>query len=95
MSYEIQNKFDAPFDNKEVKIPLFKMHPTKSLGLDGCSTHFFQRNWDMCGDEVLKEVMRVLCCQMSIIQRLQIPSLYLFGRLRSQSGLAKVLCPGT
>jgi hypothetical protein len=50
----------APFENKEVKDGLFQMFPTKAPGTDGFLAHFFQRNWDLCGEEVTSAVIRVL-----------------------------------
>ena len=50
----------APIDEKEVKEALFQMFPTKAPGPDGFPAHFFQRHWDMCGEEVTHVVLRVL-----------------------------------
>jgi hypothetical protein len=51
---------DAPFATEEVKIALFEMYPTKAPGPDGFPAHFFQRNWELCGAEVTKAVLRIL-----------------------------------
>jgi len=50
----------APFEKEEVKIALFQMFPTKAPGPDGMPAHFFQRHWELCGDEVTAVVLRVL-----------------------------------
>jgi hypothetical protein len=50
----------APFEKEEVKAALFQMFPTKAPGLDGMPAHFFQRYWDLCGDEVTEVVLRIL-----------------------------------
>lgn len=50
----------APFTEKEVKEALFKMFPTKAPGPDGYPDHFFQRNWDTCGEDLTRAVLRVL-----------------------------------
>ena len=42
----------APYTNEEVKTALFQMFPTKAPGPDGFPAHFYQRHWDICGDEV-------------------------------------------
>lgn len=50
----------APFQEKEVKEALFQMFPTKAPGPDSFPAHFFQRHWDICGEEVTAVVLRVL-----------------------------------
>jgi hypothetical protein len=56
----MNSKLDAPFSAKEIKAALFEMYPTKAPGPDGFPVHFFQRNWDVCGEEVTEAVLRVL-----------------------------------
>ena len=36
------------------------MFPTKAPGPDGFPAHFFQPQWDLCGEEVTSVVLRVL-----------------------------------
>ena len=50
----------APYTNEEVKTALFQMFPTKAPGPDGFPAHFYQRHWDICGDEVTKAVLRII-----------------------------------
>jgi hypothetical protein len=57
---DMNSKLDAPFTAKEVKSALFEMYPTKAPGPDGFPAHFFQRNWEVCGEEVTAAVLRVL-----------------------------------
>ena len=55
------NKFlCAPFDESEVKDALFQMFATKAPGPDGFPAYFFQRNWDVCGEDLTRMVLRVL-----------------------------------
>ncbi|KAK1606371.1 hypothetical protein QYE76_030044 [Lolium multiflorum] len=56
----MNEQLDRPFSNEEVKAALFEMYPTKAPGPDGFLAHFFQRNWEVCGEEVTRAVLRVL-----------------------------------
>lgn len=49
-----------PFGKEEVKKALFQMFPTKAPGPDGFPTYFFQHHWDICGDDVIEVVLRLL-----------------------------------
>ena len=57
---EMNAKLTAPFKEQEVKTALFQMYPTKAPGPDGYPAHFFQRHWDLCGEEVTRSVLRIL-----------------------------------
>jgi hypothetical protein len=37
------------------------MFPTKAPRPDGLPAHFFQRHWNVCGEEVTAVVLRMLC----------------------------------
>ena len=49
-----------PYSLDEVKRALFQMHPSKSLGPDGMSPFFFQKYWDIVGDDIREAVLSVL-----------------------------------
>ena len=36
------------------------MFPTKAPGPDGFSAHFFQRHWEICGDDVTKAMLDIV-----------------------------------
>lgn len=40
----------------EIKEALFSIHPEKAPGPDGFSACFFQSNWEVVGDDIIKEV---------------------------------------
>lgn len=56
----MNEKLLATFDKDEVRVALFQMFRTKAPGPDGMPAHFFQRHWELCGDEVTTVVLRVL-----------------------------------
>ncbi|XP_073359855.1 uncharacterized protein [Aegilops tauschii subsp. strangulata] len=56
----MNDMLNAQYTNSEVKAALFQMFPTKAPGPDGFPAHFFQRHWELCGDEVTDMVLRVL-----------------------------------
>ena len=56
----------AAFTREEVITALKQMHPTKASGLDGMSTIFFQKYWDVVGNEITCMVLNVLNSDMSI-----------------------------
>lgn len=49
---EMNEVLCAHYTNEEVKAALFQMFPTKAPGPDGFPAHFFQRHWDLCGEEI-------------------------------------------
>lgn len=48
----------APFIGNEVRKALFDMHPDKAPGPDGMSVFFFQKFWDVIGEEVTMECLK-------------------------------------
>jgi hypothetical protein len=57
---DMNNSLMAPYSALEIKNALFQLFPTKAPGPDGFPAHFFQRNWDLCGEEVTKVVFRII-----------------------------------
>lgn len=49
-----------PYSLDEVKRALFQMHPSKSPGLDGMSPFYFQKYWDIVGDDIREAVLSIL-----------------------------------
>ena len=51
---------DAPFSVEEVWDAIKRLPARKAPGPDGFSAHFYQRHWDLCGDEVTSMVLRII-----------------------------------
>ena len=49
-----------PYTVSEVRVALFQMAPSKAPGVDGFTEGFYQRHWDLCGEEVTKAVLRIV-----------------------------------
>ncbi|KAL9682775.1 hypothetical protein QQ045_014583 [Rhodiola kirilowii] len=60
ISVEMNQILTAPFSESKVKRALFQIHPTKALGVDGFTALFFQSNWDVVGNDVVKVVLDCL-----------------------------------
>jgi hypothetical protein len=60
MTHDMNEKLVPPFTESEVKLALFQMYPLKAPGPDGYPAHFFQKHWDLCGEEVTRAVLRIL-----------------------------------
>ena len=45
---------------EEIRQTLFQMHPSKSPGPDGMSPFFFQKFWNIMGDDVIEAILLVL-----------------------------------
>src|SRR4051812_8394875 len=60
VAMDMNNFWNKPYTKEETKTTLFQMFPSKAPGQDGFPAHFFQKHFDICGDEVVKAVMRVI-----------------------------------
>jgi len=51
---------NSPYSQDEVKVALFQMFPTKAPGPDGFPAHFFQRQWEVCRDDITRVVLQIV-----------------------------------
>ena len=63
---EMNQGLIAAFTREEVVTALKQMHPTKASGSDGMSAIFFQKYWDVVGNDITYMVLNVLNSNMSI-----------------------------
>ena len=56
------------FTKEEVIAALKQLHPTKSLGPDGMSALFFQKYWNIVGNNVTNLVLNVLNSNMPMVE---------------------------
>ena len=54
------------FTKEEVEEALKQMHPTKAPGPDGMSAIFFQKYWNIGGNDVICMILNVLNSNMSM-----------------------------
>ena len=50
---EMRQQLDSPFPREEVKKALFGMGPTKAPVPDGFHSLFFQKNWELVGNDLI------------------------------------------
>ncbi|SPT19336.1 unnamed protein product [Triticum aestivum] len=53
-------ELSKPYTPKEVKVALFQMAPSKAPGVDGFTAGFYQRHWDLLGNDVTAAVLDFL-----------------------------------
>ena len=63
---EMNQGLIAAFTKEEMVTALKQMHPTKAPSPDGMSAIFFQKYWDVVGDDITCMVLNVLNSDMSI-----------------------------
>ena len=68
VSSEMNQSLIKEFTKEEVVAALKQMHPTKAPGPDGMSAIFFQKYWNVVGNDVTSMVLNVLNCNKSIVE---------------------------
>ena len=51
---------EKEFTAEEVRNTLFQMAPSKAPGVDGFTAGFFQRHWDILGDDITMAILEFL-----------------------------------
>ena len=54
---DMQEVLSCEFTIEEVKVALFQMGPTKTLGPDGMNALFYQKFWHIMDDDVVSVVL--------------------------------------
>lgn len=54
---ETLNQLITPISAVEIKSTLFSIHPNRALGPDGFNGFFFQHNWHILGNDVIKAIL--------------------------------------
>lgn len=66
VSAEMNAELTKDFTMEEVRTTLRQMQPTKAPGLDGMSSIFYQKYWDIVGFDVTNMVLNVLNTNASL-----------------------------
>ena len=53
-------QLNLPYDKAEIEAALAQMKPHKAPGLDGFNDYFFEKHWDVVGDNVAATVLAIL-----------------------------------
>ena len=67
VSVEMNQNLIKQFTKEEVEAALKQMHPTKSPGPNSMSAIFYQKFWDIVGNDVVNTVLNVLNSDMSMV----------------------------
>lgn len=54
---DMNNNLTKPFTAKEINDSLFQIGPLKAPGPDGFPARFYQKNWDVLRDDVMRGVL--------------------------------------
>ena len=65
---DMNQRLIKEFIREEVVTALQQMHPTKAPGPDGMSAIFFQKYWDIVGNDITCMVLNVLNSNMSMVE---------------------------
>ena len=57
---DMNNQLLRPFTSEEIKKALMDMNPTKAPGPDGLLAIFFQKIWDIIGEDITKAALHIL-----------------------------------
>ena len=69
VSAEMNQELVMPISNDEIKEALFQMHPSKAPGPDGMSPGFYQKHWEVVGNDVCDGV-RYLLSSENMLQKI-------------------------
>ena len=53
-------QLEIPFTKQELRAAVTEIHGEKAPGPDGFPLHFYQRHWDICGDNVTRVVLKIV-----------------------------------
>ncbi|CAM8960908.1 unnamed protein product [Rhodiola kirilowii] len=60
LNEEARRDLMRPYSEAEVREAVFQMYPTKAPGPDGFSALFYQKNWSLIKEKVVRQVLRML-----------------------------------
>ena len=63
---EMNEQLTKEFQKKEVVQAVHSMHPTKTPGPNGMSAIFYQKYWDVIGNDIINTVLNVLNSNASV-----------------------------
>jgi hypothetical protein len=85
---DVRSKLEADYCADDVKTALFQMHPSKAPGVDGFTAGFFQRHWNILGNDIVAGALEFLNGG-ELLQSLNDTAIVLIPKVRNPQSISQ------